>query len=87
MSLSARQRLASDLDNVDVRDLIDFADAYSSLGDAVQEQLRDILDGDFDGQNSNAIRVIKREMGGVHNEIDEAVQDYFDYVKKHKEDD
>jgi hypothetical protein len=59
-------------------DLLAFAKAYRDLGDAVQSQLDDILDGNFDEVNPNAIRVIKQQLGGCHNDIDDAIREYFD---------
>lgn len=68
---------------MDAVELIEFAKAYAALGDAVTEQLDTILDGnerDFPAQtNSNAIKMIEDELGGINEEIDTAIQAYNDW--------
>ena len=61
-------------DNLDT--LLRFAKKYRGLGDAVQSQLDDILAGDFDNPNPNAVKLIERELKGWHEDIDDALRDY-----------
>lgn len=61
---------------MDIDALIRFAKAYAGLGDAVTEQLDDLLSGDFDGINPNAVELIRDRLGGMNSEIDEAVNVY-----------
>lgn len=42
---------------MELRDLIEIAKAYQSLGWAVQEQLDDFLQGEEEGCNPNALRL------------------------------
>ena len=77
--------------SISADELISFAEAYSSLGDAVTEQLKDILesgaDTDPDNVNPNAVEMIVRELGGLNEEIDESLaawQDANDVPKRRK---
>ena len=74
---------SGDMYEMDSTELIEFAKAYASLGDAVASQLDTILDGnerDFPSQtNSNAIKIIEDELGGVNEEIDTAIKAYNDW--------
>jgi hypothetical protein len=51
----------------------------TSLGDAVVEQLFDILSGDYRDVNPAVIDVIDKELGGINRDIDEAIQDAREY--------
>lgn len=76
----ARLRPHGDLYDVDIYELIQFAKAYAYLGSAVQDQLDALLHGnsdDFDvGVNSNAVKLIERELGGANSDIDDALRAY-----------
>lgn len=61
--------------NIDPADLLDFAKAYVSMGSAVQDQLHDLLDGDYD-INPNAVDVMKSALGGMNEQIDTAIAEY-----------
>jgi hypothetical protein len=52
-------------DDVDIGDLIVFAQAWSDLGSAVQEQVRDILDDPGASVNPNAIDLAIERLGSV----------------------
>jgi len=56
--------------------LIRFAKAYSGLGSAIQEQLDDVLDGDFSDINGNAVDEMERQLRGMNEEIDDALDAY-----------
>jgi hypothetical protein len=61
--------------NIDSSELIEFCKAYASLGNAVQDQLIDILDNaETDDVNPNAILMIKDYLGGMNEEIDNAIE-------------
>lgn len=68
---------------IEAYELLEFAKAYAALGDAVSEQLDTILDGnerDFPSMtNSNAIKMIEDELGGMNEEIDTAIEAYNDW--------
>lgn len=65
---------AGDLYNMDVSDLLDFAEAYRSLGVSVAEQLHDILDAGEDADvNPNTVALIRERLGGLNAEIDTAL--------------
>ena len=78
--LTERLIPSHDLYELEAYELIRFAKAYRDLGDAVTDQLDTILDGaedDFHAEtNSNAIKMIEDELGGINEEIDEAVKAY-----------
>jgi hypothetical protein len=68
---------------IEAYELLEFAKAYAAMGNAVQEQLDTILDGnerDFPSMtNSNAIKMIEDDLGGMNEEIDDAIQAYNDW--------
>ena len=63
---------------MDTDELINFAKAYRSMGDAVAEQLDSLLDGCYDDTdiNPNAVDLIRETLGYV-DEIDDACQLYW----------
>jgi len=70
--------------------LLSFAKAYAKVGTAVQEQLEDLVTAYFDGPgssspqwveavfnvNPNAVDVVRREMRGMNEGIDEMLEEY-----------
>lgn len=67
-------------------DLILFAKAFSSMGSAVQEQLENIMDGDYDSVNPNAINAAKRAIYRYNDEdINEAIDNYFAWLDEQNE--
>lgn len=76
---------------VEVSDVLDFARAYADLGDAVNSQVDDLLNGDeddFEDLNENAVALIERRLGGYLDELDSAIEDYIDWrnAQGHDED-
>lgn len=69
----ARIRVSTAMYNMKAEDVLKFASRYAKLGQAVTEQLIDVLDGELDGINAQAIVLIKRELGGYNRELDEAI--------------
>lgn len=63
-------------DDIDIVDLIEFADVWGGLGDAVQEQVRDLLDDPEADVNSNAVKLAKRKLLGWHPDLDSALNDW-----------
>jgi hypothetical protein len=72
----------------DSADLIDFAKRWASLGDAVAEQVEQVLDcpraasGLVEAQadqevNPNAIEPARERLGGLNEELDQAFEEYF----------
>jgi len=61
--------------DADLGDLLTFAVKFSSLGSMVQEQIEDLLDGDT-SINPNAVKLIKRTLGGANEDLDQAISDY-----------
>jgi len=63
--------------DVDLSELINFADSWAGLGDAVSSQVRDVLaDADcWSEQNPNALRLAQERIGGYSAELDEALAD------------
>ncbi|MGO8685429.1 MAG: hypothetical protein ACLQUT_12750 [Thermoleophilia bacterium] len=53
-----------------LNDLIRFAKKYQDLGNAVQEQLDDIVSYDYDDLNPNAVRMIEDFLTGVQQTMD-----------------
>jgi hypothetical protein len=61
--------------DLDAVELLDFAESYASLGAAVQDQLRDLLDsGEAAEVNPNAVQIIEDRLGGMNHEIDTALE-------------
>jgi len=61
--------------NIDSAELIAFADAYVSLGSAVQEQLMMLLDEQEGADiNPNAVELMRDTLGGQNSEIDTAIE-------------
>lgn len=59
--------------------LLEFAKAYRSMGDAVAEQLINLMGDPRAECNSNAVEMIKRNLGGCNQEIDDAIAAWEDY--------
>lgn len=74
---------------VESYELLQFAEAYAGLGDAVQEQLAHVLDGTASGSNvnPNAVALIKERLGGMNEEIDNAIAAYYENGEVEEEDD
>lgn len=53
--------------------LMRFARAYSKLGWAIQEQLDDLVNGNCDDLNPNAVDEINRTMRGYDDDLDAAI--------------
>lgn len=76
-AINERLHPSGELYELDATDLIGFAKAYAGLGNAVQEQLDDILDeAENDDVNPNAVDLMQRELGGFNEEIDETIAIY-----------
>lgn len=75
-------------DDVDVSDLIDFGRAWRSMGDAVAEQVMQVVQWYFDGAdaydlpsvNPNAIDVARDRISHFHSSFEEAF-DTFDNAR------
>lgn len=78
-------KTARSLDCVDSYDLLEFGKAYCGLGNAVQEQLHDLMTLDerqWAGINPNALRVIQRaRLDRMHDEIAEAIASYEEWLE------
>lgn len=59
--------------------LLEFAKAYRSMGDAVAEQLHELMGDDQADLNPNAVDLIKKTLGGVNEEIDSAIAVWEEY--------
>jgi Flp pilus assembly protein TadD len=60
--------------DLDAADLIDFAKRWSDLGDAVAEQVAQVVEDPMtDAVNPNAIKLARRRLGGLNEELDEAI--------------
>jgi hypothetical protein len=74
---------------IDAGDLIDFARRWAGLGDAVAEQVSQVVDdpraaaglrrADLE-VNPNAIELAKERIGGLNEGIDTAIQEYFELL-------
>lgn len=70
---------SQELREMEAYELLEFAKAYAGLGNAVQDQLHDIMDDPQSDVNPNAIDLIKERLGGANEEIDSAIQAYEEY--------
>lgn len=65
-----------DSEVVDSALLIEFADAWASLGDAVRDQVRDVMaDPTVADVNPNALILAQERIGQWHEDIDEAIDE------------
>ena len=74
----------------DPADLIEFANRWMELGDAVTEQVTRVIDdpscgswwneGTKDGVNPTAIKLARERLQGLNEGIDEALADFLDSV-------
>jgi hypothetical protein len=77
------------LHEIDAGDLIDFARRWADLGDAVAEQLSQVVDdpraaaglrrADLE-VNPNAIELARERIGGLNEGIDTAIEEYFELL-------
>lgn len=58
---------------MELEDLMRFANAYARLGWTIQEQLKDVVNGDCDDINPNALAEIDRTMRGFNEDLDAAI--------------
>lgn len=59
---------------MDLDKLIGFARAYRNLGWAIQEQVDDMLNGDYGDINPNALVEIEQHLSGYHDDFDEEIK-------------
>ncbi len=71
-------RASHELWELESYDLIDFAKKWAGLGNAVQEQVEDILNDPNAQANPNAIRLARERIGGYNEEIDNAIDEYYE---------
>jgi hypothetical protein len=74
---------------IDAGDLIDFARRWADLGDAVAEQVVQVVDdpraaaglrsADLE-VNPNAIELAKERIGGLNEQIDTGIEEYFELL-------
>ena len=64
---------------VSLEALLEFTKAYRSLGDAVTEQLHELVGDPQADLNVNAVDMIKRELGGANGELDLAIAKWEEY--------
>lgn len=64
--------------HIDAGDLIDFAQRWSRLGDAVTSQVATVVDDPVNADDINpaAIQLAERELRGLNEGIDEAFDTY-----------
>jgi len=71
-----QHKTAGGIKNSDLDSLLSFAEAYASLGSAVQEQVYDLFMGDFDDINPSAVQAMARKLKGKNNELDSLFTDF-----------
>jgi len=83
--VALQEKKARSLDSVDSYDLIEFGKAYCGLGNAVQEQLDDLLtlsERQWAEINPNALRVIQRfRLDRMHEDIADAIEAYEEWLE------
>jgi hypothetical protein len=77
------------LNEIDAGDLIDFARRWADLGDAVAEQVTQVVDDPRAAAglrradqevNPNAIELARERIGGLNEGIDTAIEEYFELL-------
>jgi hypothetical protein len=81
------RHIDSEFYEIDSDDLLRFAEAYASLGDAVTSQIADLLVARYDDVNPNAVDLIRERLGGFNQEIDEALQAFDQWQQEPSDDD
>lgn len=76
-----RKERAGKLAAVHVKDLLSFAKAYAGLGDAVAEQLDNLMSADFENVTDAAVALIEERMADLHPEIKSVCDEYHEYVE------
>lgn len=69
-------KLSQEIYDADFCDLLEFAEAYAALGEAVSSQVSLLLEGEYDAINPNAVKLISDKLRGVSGELDDALEDY-----------
>lgn len=64
--------------------LMRFARAYNKLGWAVQEQLDDVIDGNHNDLNPNALEEIDNKLRGFDDDLDEAIDNAMEAVTSNR---
>jgi len=74
---------------IDAGDPIDFARCWAGLGDAVSEQVSQVVDAPRAAAglrstdlevNPNAIELAKERVGGLNEQIDTGIEEYFELL-------
>ena len=71
------------LHDADSYDLLLFARAYADLGNAVQEQVNDVVSCDctrWKEVNTNAVKLIKDKLYGWNEEVDDAIDEFYEWL-------
>lgn len=68
---------------MEVDQLMRFARAYNKLGWAIQKQFDDIVNGDYDDINPNALNEINKTMRGYDDDIDADIDDAVKAALRH----
>ena len=68
------------LSSVDADDLVEFANRWAKTGSQVQENVQQMLTGDFDDLNPAAIHEARRLLEGFHPDLDEAFSEYEKHI-------
>ena len=72
---------------MDVQHKLRFAKAYRSMGDAIMDQVDDLLESNFEELNENAVTVIKQKLGHLDEEILSACYRYEQWQEEQPKDD
>ena len=70
------------MNSLDSYEIVQFAKAFSSLGSAVQSQFETLLMEDenlFDSLNPNAVDMIRERMHGYVDDVDVAIDAYYQW--------
>lgn len=60
---------------------LEFANRYAQLGSAVTDQLADVLDGELEEVNPNAIKLIVEQLTGFYPDLDKLLKEALEEVK------
>jgi hypothetical protein len=62
--------------DIDIGDLMAFAEAYAELDPNARSAINDVLDRHFDEVSASMIRRLVKSLGGMSSELDEALEAY-----------
>lgn len=62
--------------------LLEFADAYVELSEEVHDDFRELLSGNYSAIKYDSVKLIDRNLGNMHEDIDSAIDHYYQWYEE-----